>query len=114
MDISIVLGENKISNEDLAQKFENWNFKRFERRVGIKRRYKSCSSSLDLALIAFSKTNVTSKKLTLVYTTQTPTYIIPGDAHVFAEHTSGKVNWNAIYQLSNGCTGFVDTLILIN
>ena len=113
MDISIVLGDNKVSNEDLAQKFEDWNFKRFERRVGIKRRYKSSSSSLDLALNAFSKTNITSKNLTLVYTTQTPTYIIPGDAHVFAEHTSGKVNWNAIYQLSNGCTGFVDSLILI-
>lgn len=113
MDISIVLGENKISNEDLALKFEGWNFRRFERRVGIKNRYRSEFSSLSLALKAFEKSNITGDSLSLVYTTQTPVYIIPGDAQVFAAKSEGKVGWSAIHQLSNGCTGFVDALILI-
>lgn len=115
MLISINLGENKISNEDLAEDFKDWKFKRFERRVGIKRRFKSDKTSLRLALEAFEqiKDKIKYSNLCLIYTTQTPEYIIPGDAHVFAGITGNDFHWKEIYQLSNGCTGFVDALILI-
>tara|TARA_B100000989_G_scaffold103280_1_gene75607 strand:- start:2993 stop:3925 length:933 start_codon:yes stop_codon:yes gene_type:complete len=117
MKIEIELGEKKVTNIDLNKKFPNWNFKRFEKRVGIKNRYVTKDTSLDLSLKAFNKISI-GKNINdiknIIYTTQTPKYIIPGDGYVFLDKISDNyLECPNLYQLSNGCSGFVDALGLM-
>ena len=117
MKIEIELGEKKVTNNDLKKKFPNWNSNRFENRVGIKNRFVTDYTSLDLSVKAYNKISnglEIDNIRNIIYTTQTPKYIIPGDGYVFLDKIiDNNLNCPNLYQLSNGCSGFVDALGLL-
>lgn len=108
MNVDYKLGSKRVTNGDLKLRFPDWNNIRFEKRVGIKNRYVSDKSSLQLA----SELNLEEieENVVLIYVTQTNFYSIPADAFVFAKEKNLDVK--DIYQLSSGCSGFVDALKL--
>lgn len=108
MTISYILGENRITNEDLSQQFPKWKKDRFEKRVGIYNRFKSSDTSLKLATKI--SINESQSEQILIYVTQTNQYSIPGDAFVYANIVGLKVK--EVIQISSGCSGFVDALNL--
>ena len=118
MKIEIELGEKKVTNIALNDEFPDWKFKRFEKRVGVKNRYITEDTSLDLSIRAFNKIS-NEKEINniknIIYTTQTPKYIIPGDGYVFLDKViDNDIECPNLYQLSNGCSGFVDALGLMH
>ena len=109
MIANYLLGEEEISNKDLAIKFPEWKMQRFERRVGIMRRFVTTETSLSLS----TKLPIPGVGLTtdvLIYVTQTNEFAIPGDAFVFSSRLNLKCR--EIVQISSGCSGFADAMNL--
>lgn len=107
MQANYLLGSEQISNSDLANRFPEWKRQRFEKRVGIKRRFVTAESSLSLSSKLPLHAHASSTDI-LVYVTQTNEYAIPGDAFVFSSRLN--LNCREIVQISSGCSGFVDAL----
>jgi 3-oxoacyl-[acyl-carrier-protein] synthase-3 len=108
MTIRYILGEKRITNDYLSEKFPKWKKGRFEKRVGIYNRFKSSLTSLELATKIFI--NERRSEQNLIYVTQTNQFSIPGDAFVYANLVG--LNVKEVIQISSGCSGFVDALNL--
>ena len=116
--ITIALPKKEVSNEELAKEFPDYNFERFEKRVGIKNRYVSTKneSVVSLAINAAEKLFKTSsiKKEDidfLVLCTQSPDYKLPTSACILQDKLSLRTDI-AAFDFNLGCSGYVYGLML--
>jgi 3-oxoacyl-[acyl-carrier-protein] synthase-3 len=107
--IEYVYPKNKISNSDLAEKFPNYDFSKFEEKVGIKNRYwVEDETALDLAVQACEKLFETQDKREIdyiLYCTQSPEYFLPTTACILQNRMGLKKNIGAL-DFNLGCSGF--------
>lgn len=116
LGIEYVYPQNKVTNEDLAIEFPDYDFSKFEDKVGIKSRYwvSENETALDLAKKAcdrlfnnHSKDNIDY----ILYCTQSPEYFLPTTACILQDYlkidkTVGALDFNL------GCSGYVYGLSL--
>lgn len=116
LGIEYVYPRNKVTNEDLSIEFPDYDFSKFEDKVGIKSRYwvSENETALDLAKKAcdrlfnnHSKDNIDY----ILYCTQSPEYFLPTTACILQDYlkidkTVGALDFNL------GCSGYVYGLSL--
>ncbi|RZF58884.1 3-oxoacyl-ACP synthase III family protein [Sphingobacterium corticibacterium] len=109
--IEYYLPDNKVTNLDLLSRFSDYDFEKFESKVGIKTRYWASQheTALDLAVKACEKLFLrVDKKIIdyVIYCTQSPEYLLPTTACILQDRLGLSTNIGAIdYNL--GCSGFV-------
>ncbi|TDD98385.1 ketoacyl-ACP synthase III [Flavobacterium cellulosilyticum] len=114
--IEYVYPKQKISNEDLSNQFPEYDFSKFEEKVGIKNRYwvQENETAFDLAKQAcnelFKKINKDDIDYVL-YCTQSPEYFLPTTACILQNHLGLKKNIGAL-DFNLGCSGFTYGLSL--
>ena len=115
--IEFVLGNKKILNEDLQSINPNYNFDRFEQKVGIKFRYNEVNgSALSMAVESIKKllNNIKIDKSDidyLIFCTQSPEYLIPTNACVLQNECGLRLGIGAI-DINLGCSGYTYGLSL--
>ncbi len=108
--------QNKISNSDLSKQFDNYDFSKFEDKVGIKNRYwvAENETALDLAVNACEKLFEKIDKTTIdyiLYCTQSPEYFLPTTACILQNKLGLKKNIGAL-DFNLGCSGYTYGLSL--
>jgi len=111
--IEYVLGEKKITNNDLKTIYSNgYDFEKFEKKVGIKSRFISEKfTTLDLAYHAaeklFESSNIDKKNIDfLILCTQSPEYLIPTNSCIL-QNRLGLNEDIGTYDYNLGCSGYV-------
>lgn len=109
--IEFYLPENRISNENLLEQFPDYDFDKFEKKVGIKNRYWAAESetALDLAIRACEKLflRVEKEKIDyIIYCTQSPEYFLPTTACILQERLGLSKDIGA-FDYNLGCSGYV-------
>ena len=104
------LPSNKLSNSHLAKDFPNYDFKKFERVVGIQNRYVADAetTALDLAIFACNKLFLTQKKEDIdyvLYCTQSPEFILPTTACLLQKKLQLNTSVGAL-DINLGCSGY--------
>ena len=116
-NIEFVLGNKKISNEDLKSINPNYNFDKFEKKVGIKFRHNEVNGSvLTLAVKSInkllSKIKIEKSDIDyLIFCTQSPEYLIPTNACILQNECGLKSGIGAI-DINLGCSGYTYGLSL--
>ncbi|WP_395051210.1 3-oxoacyl-ACP synthase III family protein [Flavobacterium sp.] len=108
--IEYVYPKQKITNHDLSVQFPDYDFSKFEEKVGIKNRYwvQEHETAFDLAKEACNKL---FKKIDkedvdyILYCTQSPEYFLPTTACILQNHLGLKNNIGAL-DFNLGCSGF--------
>jgi 3-oxoacyl-[acyl-carrier-protein] synthase-3 len=109
--IEYVFPENKLTNEDLQLEFPDYNFEKFEKKVGIKSRYvvSEDETALNLAYRAaeklFQKGYSKDEIDYVLYCTQSPEYLLPTSACILQDMLGLKKNLGA-FDFNLGCSGF--------
>lgn len=114
--IEYVFPKKKISNEDLQINFPDYDFKKFEDKVGIKNRYwaEDNETALDLAIQACEKLFGIYNREDIdyiLYCTQSPEYFLPTTACILQNKLGLKKNIGAL-DFNLGCSGFTYGLSL--
>jgi 3-oxoacyl-[acyl-carrier-protein] synthase-3 len=109
--IEYVYPERKVTNEDLAIEYPDYDFSKFEDKVGIKTRYwvRNNETALDLAKKACDKLFEKHSKLNvdyILYCTQSPEYFLPTTACILQDYLKIDKNIGAL-DFNLGCSGFV-------
>jgi len=108
--IEYVYPKQKITNSDLSVQFPDYDFSKFEEKVGIKNRYwvQDGETALDLAIEAceklFNKIDKSSIDF-ILYCTQSPEYFLPTTACILQNKLELKKNVGAL-DFNLGCSGF--------
>ena len=107
--IEYVYPDHKVSNDDLSIMFPDYDFTKFEDKVGIKNRYwVQSETAFDLAVLACEKLFARFDKLEvdyILYCTQSPEYFLPTTACILQNKLGLRKNIGALdYNL--GCSGF--------
>jgi 3-oxoacyl-[acyl-carrier-protein] synthase-3 len=102
--------ELKITNESLSSEFPDYDFNKFEQKVGIKNRYivDEKTTALDLAVIACEKLFKTYDKSIIdyvLYCTQSPEYFLPTTACILQNKLKLRNDIGA-FDFNLGCSGF--------
>ena len=114
--ISYIFPKNKITNENLQKEFPDYNFSKFEKKVGILNRYvvEKGETALGLATEACEKLFHLIDKNNidfLLYCTQSPEYFLPTTACLLAKNLKLPIGIGALdYNL--GCSGYTYGLSL--
>lgn len=108
--IEYVYPEKKISNDDLAKQFPDYDFSKFEEKVGIKNRYwvEKNETALDLAIKACDKLfdRIDKNEIDyILYCTQSPEYFLPTTACILQDKLKLGKNIGAL-DFNLGCSGF--------
>jgi 3-oxoacyl-[acyl-carrier-protein] synthase-3 len=108
--IEYVHAENKITNQDLQETFPDYDFSKFEEKVGIKNRYwvGKNETAFDLALKACEKLfkNYDRQEIDyILYCTQSPEYFLPTTACILQNQLGIKKNIGAL-DFNLGCSGY--------
>jgi 3-oxoacyl-[acyl-carrier-protein] synthase-3 len=107
--IEYVYPKNKVSNEDLGKVFPDYDFSKFEEKVGIKNRYwVGEETALDLAVQACEKLFQTNDKQEIdfiLYCTQSPEYFLPTTACILQNKLGLRKSIGAL-DFNLGCSGF--------
>lgn len=107
--IEYVYPDKKISNEDLSAIFPNYDFKKFEEKVGVKNRYwVDEETALDLAVKACEKLFINFERQEIdyiLYCTQSPEYFLPTTACILQNKLGIKKSIGAL-DFNLGCSGF--------
>lgn len=108
--IEYVYPEQKISNDDLSNQFPDYDFSKFEEKVGIKNRYwvREDETAFDLAKRACEKLFVNFDKQLVdyvLYCTQSPEYFLPTTACILQDYLGLRKNVGAL-DFNLGCSGF--------
>ncbi|WP_159479147.1 3-oxoacyl-ACP synthase III family protein [Chryseobacterium sp. 18068] len=116
--IEYVFPEVMITNEDLKKDFPDYDFERFEEKVGIKRRYvvSDDETALDLAEKACNKLfqNFDKQKIDyILYCTQSPEYFLPTTACILQDRLGLRKDIGAL-DFNLGCSGFTYGVNLAN
>ena len=114
--IEYVYPDQKISNQDLANLFPDYDFSKFEEKVGIKNRYwvQESETAFDLAKRACEKLFKKKDKNDIdyiIYCTQSPEYFLPTTACILQNHLGLKKNIGAL-DFNLGCSGYTYGLSL--
>lgn len=109
--IEYVYPERKVTNEDLAIEYPDYDFSKFEDKVGIKTRYwvRNNETAFDLAKKACDKLFEKHSKLNvdyILYCTQSPEYFLPTTACILQDYLKIDKNIGAL-DFNLGCSGFV-------
>ncbi|WP_395616639.1 ketoacyl-ACP synthase III [Aquirufa sp.] len=108
--IEYVFPDNCISNSDLQLEFPNYDFSKFEDKIGIKNRYvvSGSETALDLAikssLLLFDRFDKSIIDFVL-YCTQSPEYILPTTACILQNKLNLSKNVGA-FDFNLGCSGY--------
>ncbi|WP_055436224.1 3-oxoacyl-ACP synthase III family protein [Lacinutrix algicola] len=103
--------EKAITNVDLAKEFPDYDFSKFEKKVGIKTRYvvNEDETALDLACKAVNKlfdNGIDKSKIDyLLYCTQSPEYILPTTACILQDRVGLNKTIGA-FDFNLGCSGY--------
>lgn len=114
--IEYIFPKRKVSNTDLKNQFPDYDFDKFENKVGILNRYwvDENQTALDLAIEAcekmFEKTDKNEIDY-LIYCTQSPEYFLPTSACVLQDKLGLKKSIGA-FDYNLGCSGYVYGLSL--
>lgn len=114
--IEYVFPDRKVSNEDLKATFPDYDFDKFEEKVGIKNRYwvAENETGLDLAQKACQKLFNSIEKNDIdyiLYCTQSPEYFLPTTACLLQDRLGLRKNVGAL-DFNLGCSGFTYGLSL--
>ncbi|MBO9585945.1 MAG: ketoacyl-ACP synthase III [Flavobacterium sp.] len=110
-NIEYVFPEQKISNVDLANRFPDYDFGKFEEKVGIINRYwvEDNETAFDLAKKACEKLlkKINKEEIDyILYCTQSPEYFLPTTACVLQNHLKLRKDIGAL-DFNLGCSGYV-------
>jgi 3-oxoacyl-[acyl-carrier-protein] synthase-3 len=110
-NIEFVYPNNKISNNDLSKIFPDYDFIKFEEKIGIKNRYwvSGDETALNLAKKACEKIFQKVDKTTIdyiLYCTQSPEYFLPTTACILQDQLGLKKEMGA-FDFNLGCSGYV-------
>lgn len=102
--------ENKVSNDDLSKQFPEYDFTKFEGKVGIKNRYwvDEHETALDLAVKACEKLFLRIDKTSIdyiLYCSQSPEYFLPSTACILQDRLKLKKEIGAL-DFNLGCSGY--------
>ena len=117
--IEYVLPEREITNQDLQNEFPDYDFLKFEQKVGIKSRYivSEGETALDLAIRACEKIfegNIDKNEIDFILLcTQSPDYILPTTACILQDKLSLRNDIGAL-DFNLGCSGYTYGLSLAN
>ena len=108
--IEYVYPKHKITNDDLSIQFPDYDFSKFEEKVGIKNRYwaEESETAFDLAKEACNKLFEKIDKDVvdyILYCTQSPEYFLPTTACILQNHLGLRKNVGAL-DFNLGCSGF--------
>lgn len=108
--IEYVYAENKITNKNLEVMFPDYDFAKFEEKVGIKNRYwvGENETAFDLALKACEKLFLNHDRQEIdyiLYCTQSPEYFLPTSACILQNKLGIKKNIGAL-DFNLGCSGY--------
>lgn len=108
--IEYVYPENRVTNDDLGKMFPDYDFSKFEEKVGIKTRYwvKENETAFDLAVRACEKLFNTIDRNEIdyiLYCTQSPEYFLPTTACVLQDKLGLRKDVGAL-DFNLGCSGF--------
>ena len=108
--------KNEITNQDLANLFPDYDFSKFEEKVGIKKRYwvTENETALDLAIKACEKIFEKLDKDSIdyiLYCTQSPEYFLPTTACILQDKLGLKKDIGAL-DFNLGCSGYTYGLSL--
>jgi 3-oxoacyl-[acyl-carrier-protein] synthase-3 len=114
--IEYVYPERKVTNKELAIEFPDYDFSKFEDKVGVKNRYwvSKNETALDLAKKACDKLFEKHSKDDvdyILYCTQSPEYFLPTTACILQDYLKISKNVGAL-DFNLGCSGFVYGLSL--
>jgi len=109
-NIEYVFPNNRVSNEDLSEIFPDYDFSKFEEKIGIAARYwvSKEETAFDLAKRACEKLlkNVSLHSIDfLLYCTQSPDYFLPTTACILQHELGLNKNIGAL-DFNLGCSGF--------
>jgi len=112
----VYLPDAILTNEMLAQEFEEWNSEKVEKRTGIRERHVSGDdeTALDLAEQAARRVlkGEDLKRVDFVlYCTQSPEYYLPTGACILQDRLGLRTDIGAL-DISLGCSGFIYGLAL--
>ncbi|MDX3912920.1 3-oxoacyl-ACP synthase III family protein [Olivibacter jilunii] len=102
--------EQKITNQDLSEEFPDYDFSKFEYKIGISSRYVAGTNetALDLAekacLKLFKRINK-AKIDYILYCTQSPEYIMPSTACILQDRLALNKTVGA-FDFNLGCSGY--------
>lgn len=102
--------EKKITNQDLSEEFPDYDFSKFEFKIGITSRYIAAvgETALDLAEKACQKLFKRVDKMQIdyvLYCTQSPEYIMPSTACILQDRLGLKKTVGA-FDFNLGCSGY--------
>jgi 3-oxoacyl-[acyl-carrier-protein] synthase-3 len=108
--IEYIYPGKSVTNESLSKIFPDYDFSKFEEKVGIKTRYwvDKNETALDLAIRACDKifTKVNKDEIDyLLYCTQSPEYILPTTACLLQHKLNLRKDIGAL-DFNLGCSGF--------
>ena len=107
--IEYVYPKHKVTNEDLGNQFPDYDFSKFEQKVGIKNRYwVKDETAFDLAVEACEKLFQTQNREEIdyiLYCTQSPEYFLPTTACILQNKLGLKKNIGAL-DFNLGCSGY--------
>lgn len=114
--IEYVYPSTKVSNEDLMGLFPDYDFTKFEEKVGIKNRYwvKENETAFDLAVLASEKLlqRIDKNEIDyILYCTQSPEYFLPTTACILQDKLGLRKNIGAL-DFNLGCSGFTSGVSL--
>jgi len=108
--IEYVFPEKRITNNDLKKSFPDYDFNKFEKKVGIQSRFVvEDETGLDLAIKASNKLfekKIDKKEIDyILYCTQSPEYILPTTACILQDKLGLRKNIGAL-DFNLGCSGY--------
>lgn len=109
-NIEFVYPSNKVSNNDLSRTFPDYDFEKFEDKVGIQNRYwvSDNETAFDLAKKACEKLfeKVDRNHIDyILYCTQSPEYFLPTTACILQQEIGLRKDIGAL-DFNLGCSGF--------
>tara|TARA_B100001989_G_C24550595_1_gene474298 strand:- start:5045 stop:5998 length:954 start_codon:yes stop_codon:yes gene_type:complete len=120
LKIASYLPEDKITNEELSNRFKNWSPEKIFLKTGINKRSKSRENetSADLAILAakkvFDNFEISKKEIDmLIFVTQTQNQCLPTSACEIHNSLGLKTECGA-FDINQGCTGYIYGLFVAN
>ncbi|MDC3345941.1 ketoacyl-ACP synthase III [Schleiferiaceae bacterium] len=110
--IEYIFPEQVVSNQDLANEFPQYDFTKFEKKVGISRRYvvPKDETALTLAIKAvkklFTENGIAKNDIDFIlYCTQSPEYFLPTSACIIQSQCDIPTHAGAL-DFNLGCSGY--------
>jgi 3-oxoacyl-[acyl-carrier-protein] synthase III len=117
-NIEFITPSIKLTNDDLKNEFKDYNFKRFESRVGISQRYIAAQGETTLSLAEkaceklLNNSDLEAKDVNyVIFCTQSPEYKLPTTACILQDRLGLNQDVGA-FDFNLGCSGYVYGLFL--